>query len=111
MLERQNFVEITDPKERAADFLRRSLISHRFTGAIINSLRADDPDFQERFTLAHTPLEVLQAVSASGSQRGKRVVELFVDKWVNHGNNKNPTMTRQIIASDFEAWTKNGNDY
>lgn len=110
MLERQNFVEIADPKERAADFLRRSLISHRITSKVISNLRGNDPDFQERFTLAQTPLEVLQAVSASGSQRGKRVVELFVDKWVNHGNNKNPTLTRQIIASDFETWTHTSDD-
>lgn len=104
MFERQNFVEITDPKERAADFLRRSLISHRITSKVISNLRGNDPDFQERFTLAQTPLEVLQAVSNSGSQQGERVVKFFVDKWVNHGNTKNPTPTRQLIASAHEDW-------
>ncbi len=104
MLERQKFEEIQDPKERATDFLRRSLSSHFLTGPIIGSLRAKNPDFQEQFTLAQTPPEILEAVSASGSEWGIRVVKQFVNKWVNQGNNKNPSPTRQLIASAYESW-------
>ena len=56
MLERQNFVEIKDPTERAADFLRRSLTSHFRTGPVISNLRAKDHDFQVEFILGKTPM-------------------------------------------------------
>ena len=48
MSERQKFIEIADPKEEAADFLRRSLALHIHTSKFIGPLRATDPDFQER---------------------------------------------------------------
>lgn len=104
------FEEIMDPEFQAADFLRRSLVSHFHTGPVIKNLRAGDHKFQEEFTLAKTPFELLQAISASGSQRVIEVVDQFVDKWVHFGNNKNPTTTRQLIASAHDAWVTSLNE-
>lgn len=104
MGERTRFTEIEDPEERAGDFLKRSLSSHFRTGPVIGLLKENNSDFKDRFISAKTPFEVLAAVSVSRSEEVIELVDEFVDKWVHGGNTKNPTMTRQLIASAHEDW-------